>query len=361
MNDPADQRLLSGRAWNDFCDVLKLVGEGIDRFGTVPTEVDRAEWYRFLTRLIRNGFERFVENCEAERPRLRDAPWRQSINFQSPDQDHLMSEFVDGLHDYRISGQRGTVPYFVLASWTANRPADFGALDWAPQGSAGLEKFDPATLRATAMLQSHAMAFDADGNFEVIASRDRPPEAHNWLPIHADCVGLLIRVVYHDRTREAPPVMRIERLDRASPRPVRPRDMSEALAKAGQVVLGYTELVCKWWQENLSQRQNRILFSRALYLSNGGVPDRHHGFGSWIKGPDEALVLQSIRRSATIGFSSCVTCGRRISTTMKRVKASSPSTAPATNRTGRSRWSSPTEIPESAATGWAPVDTPTVG
>ncbi len=56
--------------------------------------------------------------------------------------------------------------------------------------------------------------------------------------------------------------------------------------------MGYTELVCKWWRENLSRRPNEILFSRALYLSNGGVPDRHHGFGSWIKGPDEALVLQ---------------------------------------------------------------------
>ena len=44
-------------------------------------------------------------------------------------------------------------------------------------------------------------------------------------------------------------------------------------------------------QSNLSKRPNSIRFSRALYLSNGGVPDRHHGFGTWTKAPEEALVL----------------------------------------------------------------------
>lgn len=116
------QRALSGRAWEDYCDVLRVAGRAIERFGDEPTDLDRAEWYRFLTRLTRNGLERFVENCEPERPRLRDAPWRQSINFQSPDQDHLLAEFIDGSHAYVIRGTRGTAPYFVMASWSARHP-----------------------------------------------------------------------------------------------------------------------------------------------------------------------------------------------------------------------------------------------
>jgi hypothetical protein len=84
--------------------------------------------------VLRNGLERFVENCEPERPRLRDAPWRQSINVQCPDQDHLLAEFVDGSHEYRIRGQRGTIPYFVIAAWSAAQPEDPGARDWAPPG-----------------------------------------------------------------------------------------------------------------------------------------------------------------------------------------------------------------------------------
>jgi Protein of unknown function (DUF1214) len=292
MSGEAAKRLLSGRAWDDFCDVIRLAGHAVDRFGTEADELDRTEWYRFVTRLMRNGLERFVENCEPERPRLRETSWRQSINFQSPDQDHLLVEFVDGAEDYRITGDRGTVPYFVMASWTAPQPASLGARDWAVSGYAGLQEFDPARLRATGVLQSSAMQFDAAGHFEVIVSRERPAGVVNWLPLTPDCVGLLIRVVFHERTRERPPSMRIERVNGATPRPLQAAQMSEALAKAGQVVLGYTELVRAWWQENLTQWPNRIRFSRSLYSSNGGIPDRHHGFGRWEKRSDEALVVQ---------------------------------------------------------------------
>jgi hypothetical protein len=291
-NEQSAQRVLSGQAWEDFCDVLRVAGRALERFGDEPTDLDRAEWYRFLTRLTRNGLERFVENCEPQRPRLRDAPWRQSINFQSPDQDHLLAEFIDGSHAYVIRGTRGTAPYFVMASWSALQPADAGANNWAPRGFAGLKDCNPALLRTTGMLQSQAIDFDAQGNFAVLVSREAPAGARNWLKIEPDCVGLLIRVVYHDRSKEIPPVMRIERLDHPTPRPLSADHLSTQLAKSGQLVLAYLELVRSWWQDHLGARPNSIRFSRALYLSNGGVPDRHHGFGTWKKAPEEALVLR---------------------------------------------------------------------
>jgi len=285
------QRLLSGRAWEDYCEVLRIAGRAIERFGNEPTPLDRAEWYRFLTRLTRNGLERFVENCAAERPRLRDAPWHQSINFQSPDQDHLLAEFVDGSHAYLIRGIRGTAPYFVMAAWSAKQPADAGASDWAARAFAGLTDCNPALLRTTSMLQSQSIDVDAQGNFQVLVSRDPPPGGRNWLKIEPDCVGLLVRIVYHDRAREQAPQMQIERLDHPAPRPLNAAELSTQLAKSGQLVLGYVELVRSWWQDNLSKRPNRIRFSHALYLSNGGVPDRHHGFGTWRKAAEEVLVL----------------------------------------------------------------------
>lgn len=289
--DRAAQRLLTGQAWDDYCNQIRQAGHMIEQFGDDANALDRAEWYRFVTRLMRNGFERFMENCEADRPRLRDTPWRQGINFQSPDQDHMLAEFIDGQHAYRITGNRGTIPYFVMASWSARQPADIGARDWADKGIEGLAEFDPATLRTTGFIQSDAIDFDADGNFSVIVSRERPQDGSNWLSITEDCVGLLIRTVYHRRDQTVAPVMKIERLDGAIPRPIQPVDVSEGLAKSAQVVLAYAELVRSWWQDNLSKRPNRIRFSREVYLSNGGVPDRHHGFGTWERAPDEALVV----------------------------------------------------------------------
>ena len=290
MREAASRRLLNGESWDDFCDTLKAAGHILEEFGDEPSEMERAEWYRYLTRMVRNGFERFVENCEPERPRLRDAPWRQSINVQCPDQDHLMCEFANGEHEYRITGQRGTLPYFVMAAWTAPQPEDLGTHDWAARGAEGLVEFDPTNLTTTSFLMSDDIDFDAEGNFEVIASRRRHPG--NWLPLSTDSTGILVRIVHHDRASETPPVMRIERLDHPKPRPLRPDEIGAALAKSGQLVLGYAELVRAWWHDNLSKRPNEIVFSESTYLSNGGVLDRLHGFGCWRKPAEDALVVE---------------------------------------------------------------------
>jgi len=286
----AAARLTSGESWDDFCDSLKAAGRIVEQFGDLPSEQDRAEWYRFLSRIVRNGCERFVENCEPERPRLRDAPWRNSINVQCPDQDHLMCEFESGEFDYRITGERGTLPYFVMAIWGAPQPKDLATRDWAAKGAAGLGEFDPSNLKTTAFLKSDDIDFDAEGRFEVILSQR--PRPRNWIPLLPDSTGILIRLVYHDRAKTVPPQFRIERLDRAKPRPVEADEVAAGLAKAGQLVVGYAELVRAWWQNNLSQRPNQIVFSEATYLSNGGVRDRLHGFGCWEKAKDEALVVR---------------------------------------------------------------------
>ncbi|MEJ6655337.1 MAG: DUF1214 domain-containing protein, partial [Pseudomonas sp.] len=289
IRNAAAQRLLSGQAWDDFCDSLKQTGRLLEQLDDVPTELERAEWYRFLTRLVRNGFERFVENCEPNRPRLKDASWRQSINFQCPDQDHLLCEFDEAV-DYRVTGNLRDIPYFVMAVWSAAQPADLGARNWAERGVEGLKEFDPAMLHTTAFLPSEKIQHDADGNFEVILSQH--PHEGNWLKLEHDSVGMLVRVVHQNRNSEKVPHMHIERLDGAAPRPIQPDELSRGLAKAAQEVLGYAELARSWWQDNLGLRPNQLRFSQATYLSNGGVADRHHAFGSWHLSPGEALVLE---------------------------------------------------------------------
>ena len=52
-------------AWSDFCDDLKELGaviEGVDGL----SEVDRAEGYRYLTRLLRLALEMNLEHSSAE-------------------------------------------------------------------------------------------------------------------------------------------------------------------------------------------------------------------------------------------------------------------------------------------------------
>ena len=290
----ARERLISGRAWEDFCDTLKVAGRVIDQFGDSPSDLDRAEWYRFLSRLTRSSMERLIENAEPTRPRLRDMVWRQSINLQTVDQDHLMCQF-DEARDYRITGTRGTIPYFVFAVLAAPAPSDPGAQDWAAQGIGGLDAFDPSNLKNRGFLGSQQINFADDGSFEIILSQNDPGPGTHWIKLTPDTNCILIRLVWSDRATEVAPAMQIERIDGAAPEPLTPELMANNLAWTAQGVLGYAELVRNWWlgsQGNFAARLNRLDFSRAQYLSNGGVPDRHVAFGGWSKGLDEALVLE---------------------------------------------------------------------
>ncbi len=293
MSEKAAQRLLSGRAWDDFCEQLKQTGQMIDQFGDQVTELDRTEWYRFLSRYVRMGFEHYVECSEPTRPRFHEMTWRQTINFTSPLQDHFFADFEDGSADYVIAGNRGTMPYFVIASLAFDGPADFAEQDWAGRHVAGLKEFDTAHLKTQGAIESTAISFDAEGNFRLVVSNEKPADGSDWLRSTPATTMLLCRAVYARREGTTPATMRIERLDGSPPAPISPAFLSGALAKAAQMTLAYAELARSWWQDNLSARPNTVRFDEALYMSNGGVKDdRFHGFGAWQKGADEVLVVR---------------------------------------------------------------------
>ncbi|MBB6125324.1 hypothetical protein [Sphingobium subterraneum] len=295
MTDPAAQRLISGEAWDDFCENLRRTGHVIDEFGEGVDDLDRAEWYRCLTRYVRGGLERYLEAGEPARPQLRDLAWRHTINFASPMQDHLFAEFPDASGTYRISGNRGSVEYFVIASWSSPQPPDPGARNWAELGMDGLKEFDPALLNTRTTLESGDMTFSPAGDFSFIVSQQRPSDGEDWLPITPDCTGLIVRWVLASRDGLVSPSMKIERLDCRDPEPVSAAHVSNGLAKAAQATLGYATLIRNWWTDNLAKRPNTIVFSQAVYLSNGGVADnRYHGFGSWVRDQDEALVVRFV-------------------------------------------------------------------
>jgi hypothetical protein len=293
INKAAAERLLSGRAWDDYCETLRVSGRVIEQFGDDVTDLDRTEWYRFLSRYVRMGFEHYVECSEPTRPRFHEMTWRQTINFTSPLQDHFFADFVDGSADYVIEGNKGTLPYFVIATLEFDAPADFAATDWAPLGVEGLKTFSPALVKTKSTIQSGDIHFDKAGNFRIIVSQRKPDNGEDWLALTPAGSMLLARYVYEKREGTERPTMRIARLDGATPQPIDPAFLSGALAKAGQMTLAYAELVRSWWQDNLAKRPNSVRFSETLYMSNGGVKDdRFHGFGAWERARDEAVVVK---------------------------------------------------------------------
>lgn len=298
--DPDDQgrppaaaadRLLSGRSWEDFCDILREVGAAVEEMGDGVSDTDRAEWYRCVTRLLRVACERYLENSEPFRPRLRVTPWRTSVNVQSPDQDHLLCELTDTTRSYRITGHRGTVPYFIIATLTFPKVARPGATDWAPTAWAGLETFDPSKSNALDTLSSDDISFNSDGTFTVHLGGPSPDEGENWLPLRQEVTGLIVRTVHHRRNEEVAPTFRLELAEPEAVRPPRPEEMADGLARAAQMVLGFANRF-RQWKHDLEHRPNHLEFSRERYLTNGGVADREFAFGVWHKPPGQALLIE---------------------------------------------------------------------
>src|SRR3990172_118535 len=68
--NPAIERIMDGATWADFCDALKRAGDVILREGSPRDPFDRAEGFRYLSRLTRVALESYIEFADPLAPVL---------------------------------------------------------------------------------------------------------------------------------------------------------------------------------------------------------------------------------------------------------------------------------------------------
>ena len=107
------QSLLSGEAWRTFCDELKAAGDLIISDQVPQSPLQRAEGFRYLTRVMRMGLEMVLEHGNPEAPQL----WFQDETVKSggdnPDNLYYWGR-IRGSYSYRLKGVLAQPEYLTI-------------------------------------------------------------------------------------------------------------------------------------------------------------------------------------------------------------------------------------------------------
>ena len=274
MSSPDNDAVMSGQAWDAFCDTLKRAGRQVLREEAAAGELDRAEGWRYLTRLLRLGLEMHLEFADPEFPGF-FAPSHETakIGADNPDNLDLMAR-IDGRHAYRIRGRRGTVPYLSFGTQKGGYETD-------------------GRMEQTGFLDARDLRCEPDGRFELLVSRE--PQPGNWVRIESATNAVIVRQTFEDRTRETAATMRIERTDaRGSalrPRPLDAETLARGLGRAGGFVEGTATLFATGAQSYLPHVNAVPAADQALCQRVGGDPNIHYYHSAWDVAPDQMLVI----------------------------------------------------------------------
>jgi hypothetical protein len=272
MNEKLD-RVISGRTWEEFCDTLKAAGQVVLRPETPATEIDRAEGWRYLTRLTRVGLEMMLECADPDFPAFYSASHTTAkIGGDNPDNLYLNAT-IDGRREYRIRGTRGTVHYLSFAT-RANRYAIDG------------------TMTETGELSASNLAVNSDGRFEIsIGAQRRGP---NWLRTTEQTNFLLVRQTFLDRKRETPAELSIECVGGPKwPMPLTAETIDRRLAAVAGFVRGTARTFADWAQMFQGRPNELLPWDQQMFQRAGGDPSIYYLHGYWRLAPQEALVIET--------------------------------------------------------------------
>ena len=273
--DVAGQRVVSGRAWDEFCDTLKAAGAALNFPGAPRDPFNQAEGYRYLSRLARGGLMAFVEYADPRAPVLhRVAHETVKLGADNPD-NFYQTAAIRGDFDYRIRGRRNSVKYLSFGTQAGH----YG------QGGG---------MPPTGYIEAGEIEVDADGCFELTVS-SRPHEK-NWLPMTPASGTLIVRQTFLDRENETPADLSIERIncaeDEKRPAPLTPAQIDDGLKSASTLVAGAALLFAKWARDFKRHSNALPMFDPEVSLAAGGDPNIVYYHSHWALAGNEALLIE---------------------------------------------------------------------
>jgi hypothetical protein len=264
--------VLDGSAWAEFCDSLKGAGEIVLRDSSPANAFDRAEGFRYLTRLTRVALESYLEFADPRAPVFR-RPSHETVKIGADNPDnHYQSAAVSGAYEYRIRGTRGSVHYLGFGTYVGS------------YGSGG-------RMGQSGYLEGADLDIAPDGHFEIALSCEE--RAGNWLRMEPETSSLIVRQTFQDRLRERVADLQIERVGGGDPpEPLTAEFLDRGLASAAAYVAGTSRLFTSW-AEGFAKRANELpRFDPEIAAAAHGDPNICYFHGYWELADDEALVVE---------------------------------------------------------------------
>ncbi len=239
------EKVVSGEAWREFCDLLAKAGDVILADGNPDSPLDRAEGYRMLTRLVRGALESNLEWADPDRPAL-ICTVHETIKVVAENPDNLyLGASISGDREYRLSGTRGEARWLSLNI--------FGGGGFGGGGSGTGTTLHEAEIDVA-----------QDGTFEVVLSQTAPADGGNWLRLEPDARSLAIRQTFLDKAGQAPAELTLERIedgtavDPSPPPPLDPVHLYRGLLTTGHYIAAIAGIGADWATRQ-SQFPNRFV------------------------------------------------------------------------------------------------------
>lgn len=273
--DISEQRIVSGKAWDEFCDTLKAAGASLNYPGAPQDAFNQTEGYRYLTRLTRAGLMAFVEHADPKVPVLHRVV-HETVKMGADNPDNFyQTACISSDYDYKIRGKRNTVHYLGFGTQIGHYGKGGGM---PPSG----------------YIEASQIELDEDGSFTLILSCK--PHDKNWLPMKEGSGTLIVRQTFLDRETEQPADLIIERIvpegEPQAPSQLTPQILDEGLKSASTLVAGASILFAKWARDFQSHSNALPLFDPDKSTAAGGDPNIRYYHSHWALAADEALVIE---------------------------------------------------------------------
>jgi hypothetical protein len=275
----AAESIVSGRAWEEFCDTLKAAGGSILGFESPDDPFTRTEGFRYLSRLVRAGLENFVEGGDPGAPVLRRLV-HETVKMGNDNPDfYYRSAVIDGNRKYRIAGTLGTTPFIIFSTQDG---------DYTDSGG--------TAMPLAGQLTTDDMLIGKNGEVEIILSNEK--EGDNWLRTTAETRMIMVRELSGDRERETASDLRVEPMEMDSGTSghsiFSPSHLEDGLAKAGQLVAGASLMFARWSRDFAKTTNELPRFNQAKSDAAGGDPHMAYYHSYWNLDEGRALVVEAM-------------------------------------------------------------------